>query len=396
MDPIDQNNQLITAIANLTAAISNTRLYSKDHPQIQRYINKAYATLSQALIQSKELTFIFIGEEMVLNNIPIRSSSPHLTQFRRLLKNNGIEYLTLLSGLTQAELENFIKNLASQVTKSIQSQNSIRLGKVGLYTQNDKAAASDFSLGSEYLDDPEQLETLARLQKLPVENLQELYHNIRKQKLIHISGIEDIVKNFIRGFSHGLRPMQMLASLKGSDQYTFSHVVNVCLLTMAQAEALGISGQKLFEVGIAAVLHDVGKLFIPEDILNKPSKLTEQEWQIMEGHTVSGARYILKLTDVPDLAILGALEHHIRYDGSGYPKINSSWKPHFISQMIAISDIYDAMRSHRPYQSPKPEEFVLNILTEEKGTVFNPFLVDNFLKLLHRTSLSIQSSYEHL
>ena len=176
----------------------------------------------------------------------------------------------------------------------------------------------------------------------------------------------------------------MLANLKGADQYTFTHVVNVCLLTMAQAEVLGISGCKLFDVGIAAVLHDVGKLFVPDDILNKPGKLTKEERSIIETHSISGARYILKLSNVPELAILGALEHHIRYDGSGYPYINSHWRPHLISQMIAIADIYDAMRSRRPYQDPKPEKLILNILKKEKGIAFNPHLVDNFLSLLHQ------------
>jgi HD-GYP domain-containing protein (c-di-GMP phosphodiesterase class II) len=241
------------------------------------------------------------------------------------------------------------------------------------------------------LNHSKQLEALDLLKQISMDDFREVYSNIKRQKTASMKGLDGIVKSFVKGFSHGLKPLQMLANLKGTDQYTFTHVVNVCLLTMAQAELLGISGSKLFDIGIAAVLHDVGKLFIPDDILNKPGALTKEERNIIETHSESGARYILKLTNVPKLAILGALEHHIRYDGKGYPFINSHWRPHLISQMIAIADVYDAMRSHRPYQDPKPEKMILKVLKKEKGSAFNPFLVNNFLTLLRQTDRSVQN-----
>ena len=389
MNPSDYDNQLLFGIAHLTAAITNIRLYSKEHPQVQRYIDKAFTTLANVLNNLPDLTFMLIGDDIVLNKKAIKRHTPHLSQFRRLLQNNGIEHLTLKAGLTKSELEKFILSLASSEMRFIQSQPSIRLGKVNLDSRRceDRCLPLDSTPGQIY--DPSQLEALDLFQQIPWDNFRELYLDIKKQKTANVTGIEGVVKSFIKGFSYGLKPLQMLANLKGADQYTFTHVVNVCLLTMAQAEVLGISGRQLFDVGIAAVLHDVGKLFVPDDILNKPGMLTEEERTIIETHSISGARYILKLSNVPELAILGALEHHIRYDGSGYPYINSHWRPHLISQMIAIADIYDAMRSRRPYQNPKPEKLILNILRKEKGTAFNPHLVDNFLSLLHQPAHTI-------
>lgn len=382
MDQSNQSIELLSGLSNFTAAITNTRLYSKEHPQVQRYIDKAYDAITKVLKNSQELKFILIGEEIVINNTPLKNNAPYLSQFKRLLKENGIERLSFMPGLTPPELQDFILNLASPEKKTVQSQAAIRLGKVGLFQENNNPfdlATSDPTIR---LGSPEQLEILDRLKQIPVENLQEIYADIKRQRTINVKGIDGIVNSFIKGFAHGLKPLHMLSNLKSADQYTFTHVVNVCLLTMAQAELIGISGRKLYEVGIAAVLHDVGKLFIPDDILNKPGVLTKDERIIVENHSLSGARYILKLDNVPKVAILGALEHHIRYDGSGYPFINSSWRPHLISQMIAVSDIYDAMRSRRPYQGPKPEKLILNILKKEKGISFNPHLVDNFLALL--------------
>ncbi|MGD9213077.1 MAG: HD domain-containing protein [Desulfobacteraceae bacterium] len=389
--PFDPNHQYLSGLNNLTAAITNIRLYSKEHPQVQRYIKKAYDAIINILNNKSDLSFILIGEEIVADNTPLKTKTPHIAQFQRLLKENGIERLSFKKGLTYAELQHFINELASPETTSIKSRPAIRLGKVELYNHNAPSTFDSDKSTPPYQIPPNLMEKLNQLRQLPLENIQELYFDIKRQKSVNVRGIDEIVNSFLKGFSHGLKPLQMLASLKSADQYTFTHAVNVCLLTMAQAEQLGISGRKLYDVGIAAVLHDVGKLFVPDDILNKPGVLTKDERVIVEAHSVSGARYILKLTEVPQLAILGALEHHIRYDGSGYPHINSKWHPHLISQMIAIADIFDAMRSRRPYQAPKPETLILNILKKEKGTSFNPFLVDNFLMLLQRTPQFLQN-----
>ena len=171
-------------------------------------------------------------------------------------------------------------------------------------------------------------------------------------------------------------------TLKSADEYTFTHVVNVCILTMSQAEALGFRGKKLYEIGMASALHDAGKLLVPEEILTKPGALTPEERSIMESHTVRGARYILGLEGVPKLSVLAALEHHLRFDGSGYPNISDNWRPNLVSQMLIISDVFDAMRSRRCYKEPAPLEKIIEILESEQGTTFNPFLVKNFLKLI--------------
>jgi response regulator RpfG family c-di-GMP phosphodiesterase len=94
--------------------------------------------------------------------------------------------------------------------------------------------------------------------------------------------------------------------------------------------------------------------------------------------------YILKLDGIPKLAFLAALEHHIRYDGTGYPNLGKNWRPNIVSQMIAIADMFDAMRSRRSYKEPKPDELIIKILQQESGTAFNPQLTRNFVRLLKR------------
>jgi HD-GYP domain-containing protein (c-di-GMP phosphodiesterase class II) len=191
-----------------------------------------------------------------------------------------------------------------------------------------------------------------------------------------------MVKGFIRGFRQEINPLSLLASLKSTHEYTFTHVTNVCILAMSQAESLGFSGENLHSIGVASLLHDVGKVFIPEEILNKTGKLTDEERRIMETHSLKGARYLMGIEGIPKLAVLAALEHHVRFDGSGYPSIKGGWQPNIVSQVITVADVFDAMRSRRSYQEAQPMEKIVNVLNMGRKKTFNDMLVDRFLKLI--------------
>jgi HD-GYP domain-containing protein (c-di-GMP phosphodiesterase class II) len=153
---------------------------------------------------------------------------------------------------------------------------------------------------------------------------------------------------------------------------------------MSQAENLGFRGDHLHDIGVASLLHDVGKIFVPEEILNKPGALTPEERRTIETHTVKGARYLMGIEEIPKLAVLAALEHHQKYDGNGYPSIKGGWTPNITSQMISVADVFDAMRSRRSYQEPIPQSKIEGVLTKGSGTSFNPVLVDRFLKMIKR------------
>ena len=123
-----------------------------------------------------------------------------------------------------------------------------------------------------------------------------------------------------------------LTAMRNYDNYTFTHMVNVSILTMGQARALGIEGRLLREFGLSALMHDIGKVRTPKEILNKPDKLTDQEFVIMRRHTVDGAEILRRTPEMPILAPVVAFEHHLRLDGTGYPvgrapRGRSTWAP---------------------------------------------------------------------
>jgi HD-GYP domain-containing protein (c-di-GMP phosphodiesterase class II) len=375
----DLENEILQVVTCINGAASNTRLYAADHPQVQRYLERVFDQLQKVLQIQSMLTFLVVEDEVIIDNRAVTGRTPQLEQFVQLLKQSAIERLTFTSGVTIQELTQLVGDLASTGREVVRSTPAIKLGKV-VVQPTTGADSPEAALSPE---SRQRLEALVAFRQRSLDDLRDAYHRIRGFHEISSAGLGEMVQGFLQGMLRNVNPLRMLASLKSSDEYTFTHAVNVCLLTMAQAEALGIEGGLLHDIGVAASMHDAGKMFISDDVLNKPDKLTDEEWQHMRTHSAQGAHYILRLSGIPKLAFLAALEHHLRYDGSGYPDLGKGWRPNIVSQMIAIADVFDAMRSRRPYKEPKPDALIVKILQQESGSSFNPHLVRNFLQLIH-------------
>jgi HD-GYP domain-containing protein (c-di-GMP phosphodiesterase class II) len=384
----DIHEGLSRVISLLTAAVTNTGLYSPTHPQVAMYVEKAYAGLVDMLRQKPEITVLLIGSDLVTDNRPLVASgaASYVSNFSRILKRKAIERMTFTTGLTKPELQSLINDLASPDTGSVRSTQSVKLGKVELRVKKDDEGGTDalsaFVAGSVPGAPQDALQELLALTASELDALKEVYLSAKKHKKINVRGVDEMVKGFIKGFRREINPLSLLASLKSVHEYTFTHVTNVCILAMGQAETLGFNGEHLHQIGVASLLHDVGKVFISEEILSKPGKLSQDERKIIETHTVKGARYLMGIEGIPKLAILSAMEHHLKYDGSGYPSIKGGWQPNIVSQLISIADVFDAMRSKRSYQGAIPMEKIAEVLKNGKGTSFNPQLVDHFFRLI--------------
>jgi HD-GYP domain-containing protein (c-di-GMP phosphodiesterase class II) len=212
--------------------------------------------------------------------------------------------------------------------------------------------------------------------------LEAQYSMIHHEKKIDIRQVDQIVARFIKEMERNLCPIYLLGTVKSFHEYTYTHLTNVGILTMSLAAEIGFAGNHLHEIGIAALLHDVGKTFIPDEILSKSGMLSSEERTIIEAHPVKGCLYLMALSEIPKVVVISALEHHLKFDGTGYPAIRPGWKPNIVAQMISIADVFDALRSRRSYKEPKPLDVVEGILRKEKGTTFNPELVDIFLKMI--------------
>jgi len=395
MSELDTHEALSQVIAQLTTAATNTILYSPTHPQVAKYVDKAYSMLRDLLQIKPEITILLIDNDLVADNRPLAAGNAFVANFVRLMRKKAFERLSFLSDISKSELEGFIKDLAATDAVSMKSSAAIKLGKVELRIkrkeeeQDGKTAGGpgDDASGSKASDSgvsPEILQELLTLTQTELEELKDLYLSAQKHRQIDVRSVDDMVKGFIKGFRQEINPLSLLASLKSVNEYTFTHVTNVCILTMSQAEHLGFTGEYLHAIGIAALLHDIGKIYIPDEILSKRGVLTPEERRVIETHPIKGARYLMGIDGIPKLAILSALEHHQKFDGSGYPSIKGGWTPNVTSQMISIADVFDAMRSRRAYQNAFPQEKIEGVLVKGSGTQFNPVLVERFLKIIKK------------
>jgi putative nucleotidyltransferase with HDIG domain len=176
--------------------------------------------------------------------------------------------------------------------------------------------------------------------------------------------------------------LMALTALKKYDNYTFTHMVNVSALAMAQARSLNVEGTLLREFGFAALMHDIGKVNTPLEVLNKPDKLSKDEFDIMKRHVVDGAHILRRTPEMPALAPIVAFEHHLKQDLSGYPEKIGSRKLNLCTMIVSIADVFDALRSTRPYRKGLATDRIRNIMGEQGNPAFNQVLLKRFVNLM--------------
>jgi putative nucleotidyltransferase with HDIG domain len=177
-----------------------------------------------------------------------------------------------------------------------------------------------------------------------------MFSDLRMGRAVELEGIGVLVEDISNSLLRNSHALISVARLKQSDEYTYMHSVAVCGLMIALARQLGFSAEQVKEAGMAGLLHDVGKLAIPIDILNKPGKLSETEFDTMRGHPEAGTHMLLGSRHFSSQILDVCLHHHEKYDGSGYPHRLAGEQISLLARMGAICDVYDAITSDRPYK----------------------------------------------
>jgi len=370
-------------IRHLLSAVAGAALYTVNHPQVMRLSEAAHASLARALTERPDIALLEVDGELVVDGEP-QPFSLVLDRFVQVLREHGIGHLRFLEGTPKSEVDKLIALLARQsIADDVGSTDHIRIGKVEMPEEGGESGSLGAGGGADETSAAEQ-KGLKDIPSLELARLSEVYEAIKRNERLKPSGIAATVTELVQAFKKEGEALLVLAALREQDEYTFTHAANVCILTLAQASSLGISGQLLHDIGMAAMLHDIGKMFISEDILTKPEKLTEDEFDQMKRHPVLGARYLMETPGLPRLAPIVAFEHHLRYDQSGYPDIPLGCQQSVASQMTAIADCFDAMRTRRPYQEPRDPKVIASVLVQGSGTEFNPLLVKNMLLVMSR------------
>lgn len=372
-------------VVSLVAGINMRALYGSDHPALASHVGRILEAVTAACQerQKEALTFLVVGQDLVVENQPLRTGSLYHQQFIRALTRRAVERLTIGRGLGTEECVRFLTPMALGGVPV--STRHLVVGRVELQAPPLEGAGPGSGGGSGPGDDS----AIEALTAESVDGAREAFTEFRTDRRGGLVRLEQVVWSLMDALERATREILPLAPLKTHDDYTFVHSVNVSLLTLAQARSFGIAGARLHAIGLAAFLHDIGKLKIPLEVLNKPGKLEGEEWRIMMGHAQEGATHLCGVEGSHPLAILVAYEHHMRYDGQpNYPVPRVGRRPTMASQMTSISDVYDAICTTRPYAKARSREFAVSVLTERVGTFHSPALVANFVRMVRPTASS--------
>jgi HD-GYP domain-containing protein (c-di-GMP phosphodiesterase class II) len=225
----------------------------------------------------------------------------------------------------------------------------------------------------------EELQEAARVRARSAQAMRKMFAEVRLGKAIEPGECVALVDDVVESINRHPDALLSLARLKNADEYTYMHSVAVCALMVSLGRQLGLDDTQCRDAGMAGMLHDLGKAAMPQDILNKPGKLTDQEFDIIKTHPVRGYEMLLDSPNVSDGAKDVCLHHHERFDGTGYPHKLGGDKISLFARMGAVCDVYDAVTSDRPYKSGWDPAHALSQMATWKGH-FDTAVFQSFVK----------------
>lgn len=378
-------------IVSLARLLMQRRLFPPAYPSVQKALSEAFMRLD-VFIQYKKLVTLRISKGSIFHlNFEMditTGNNREIHLFRETLGKLSIGEIEFSKGITKEELAAFIDILesASRNDKSIDLNEAwSKIYHIGIRhgMQYESSASSEpetiektapVSTDNEQLAESKQKSDLGHI-------ISEILHDLTKIQTGEGEKAGSRILNLIeRGDKH-TPVILLLESLKHYDDYTFTHSVNVAVITTAIARHIGFSEEKIDSIGIAALLHDIGKLYVPREIIHKTKRLTPSEWLLVKKHPIDGER-ILREEGVDVLSRRVAYEHHMRYDMRGYPKPKSGHQMHTASHIVRIADSYDALTTKRPYRKQMGPYGAIRMMFKYRGGEFHPGILDVFYSLL--------------
>lgn len=226
----------------------------------------------------------------------------------------------------------------------------------------------------------EEISTAASLCNRAKEAVIEMFNDARMGKAIQVEKAQELVEQISNSVLRQPHALISLARLKTADEYTYLHSVAVCALMIALARQLGLEESLVQEAGLAGLLHDIGKIGIPLKILNKPGKLTDDEFAVVKSHPEVGAKILIESYQVPPMTLDVCLHHHEKVDGTGYPHGLKGDNISLFAKMGAVCDVYDAITSNRPYKKGWPPADSIRKMAEWSKGHFDEAVFQAFVK----------------
>ena len=364
-----------TALAFLIAlsrTLTTLGLYSDDHPSAARSVDSSFRALERLLREDPAPTFSFLEDEVYFRQRPLREASG--LGLAERLRGIGVQRLEFDSTVTLRGFEDFLDDVVARLGAADplsaparpSTAQGIRFGAVGVREAEQAEARrlpGGAAIGAEF------------------RAVRRLHEDVRAGRPLDVA-LADGVARALDLALHA-EPTTTIPLVKAEDtaDYHVAHALNTSLLTMAVAEHLGLPPRESRAFGVAALLHDVGMLLVPQETLEAARALDVAEWETVRRHVADGARILLAATEPLELAAAVAYEHHMAPVG-GYPEQRPRPEPHYASRLVRVCSVYDALISPRPWGDAWESVRALAHLNKEAGTEFDPDAVVAFREMM--------------
>ncbi|MBE0475613.1 MAG: HD-GYP domain-containing protein [Coriobacteriia bacterium] len=368
-------------LRSLAVMQNNASLYPKSHPLVKQSVGELIA----AVAGLGEMDFdevsvnVYKGTLFVENQVFPEESVTYRKLVEELLRR-GVSAVTASTAFSEADATALAELLVDDGVHDIDAARAFLAAR----------GATGVTVAETTVLDEQAAEGEGRENKLRaretydsgVAAMRDVETQVKLGKVFEVEPLQRVVNTMLDNLFRDPAAVLGLTAIKSHDDYTLNHAINVCILSLALGSSLGLDADSLRSLGLSALLYDLGKVRIPEDILNKEGPLTADEWAIVKSHATEGADLLKRIQLTDQMPMIVAYEHHLRHDMQGYPEPKTGQEQHLYSKVVALCDAYDAMTTRRPFRREIRPDKALAVLMQGRGKAYDPSLTKALVAML--------------
>lgn len=363
-----RDQAVVDFLGSLRRAVANAHLYPVGHPQGELALDMLNETTGALLDGDEQIVLSLMDSAFYLDRHLLPQASLEFRDLYRTMHSHGLDSITVMGDVTFGDLGELAHFLADDGS-DIPADGTIRLNERP-YNRSELLKQASMS-------------EIRRSYAASLDFLQGVADSMLAEDGADISDAVWTVEQLLEQVLLQPGASLLLSTLKTHDEYTFYHSINSCMLALTVGQAIGLTNDQLVQLGVGALLHDLGKIRVPIEVIQYPGRLDEKMWSEIQRHPHEGAQAILAGSgEGQEIAALVALEHHARFDLTGYPQVARREKLHLYSRITSICDVYDALTTRRSYKRALPPATALKTIVESAGTQLDPDLVQVFVSIL--------------
>ncbi|HEX9580402.1 MAG TPA: HD domain-containing phosphohydrolase [Gemmatimonadales bacterium] len=372
------------------AALRSLKLYPLENEAVQRTLDELAHSAKALLKVEEELELRLSGEFIFVNSTRLRLDLDNYASFSHVLstlRHSGVGVVRIDEDVDRRQWQVFISLLLSAATREAGASRLYELQQAMAQSKVTHIEVDSPIESEEDVEDEERAKEVAkRTYEQSVAVTKEVVSSIRMGRSASVKKVKRAVQGIVDQVLNNETSLMGLTTIRDYDEYTFTHSVNVCIFSVAIGRRLGLTKLQLYDLGLAALFHDVGKSRVPVEMLNKPGSLNEDEWRVIQAHPWLGVLTLFGLRgygEVPYRGMIVAFEHHMKTDLTGYPKTLRNRKLSVFSKIVAVADGFDAATTRRAYQTTpiQPDQVLREMWTNPRRGL-DPVLVKAMINLL--------------